>query len=418
MRRELLRLEAAYPSRAASVVAWIADRLQHVTDGERADVACLFFLLMFVDDVGGACVDDLLYDHLGRPVRVLVEGVSTHQRRASLYYHAAIGVIRRYGHSDAEGKGVPPSLEMVFLGLHLDLVTRLVTLPSAKIDSYSELIEAVTEGGVAPRSDGLLFSELDSFNSLVHKLLHACTAVVLGRQHLFHCLRALRSPVLLRAGRMVAVSAAVAQELSWWLGALRACRSLDVGVPLACRASFPDASSDGVVVPYSDASRELDSPESSGFGAWAIVGGRVLYVHGRWDPWELAELSINVLELAAMQFGTFTFLAWAADHEIPVTHVIEFTDNTAAEHSAERGRPRTERLSALVRDRYHRLVDLGVHSSVERVASVDNDVADGLSRGGEKLADALRIATATGYPLLRVPVEAAVRSLEHLRHLS
>ena len=141
----------------------------------------------------------------------------------------------------------------------------------------------------------------------------------------------------------------------------------------------------------------------------------MLYVHGLWEPWELAQLSINVLELAAMQFGTFTFLEWAASHGCPISHVMEFTDNTAAEHSAERGKPHTERLSALVRERYHRLVELGVHSSVERVASVDNDVADGLSRGGAKLADALRIVASSGYPLERLTIGGRVRSLAPLR---
>ena len=98
-----------------------------------------------------------------------------------------------------------------------------------------------------------------------------------------------------------------------------------------------------------------------------------------------------------------------------MTHVIEFTDNTAAEHSAERGRPHTERMHTLVSGRFHQLAQLGVHSSVERVASVDNDVADGLSRGGEKLLEALRIAAGTGMPILELPVAAALRSLEELR---
>ena len=40
---------------------------------------------------------------------------------------------------------------------------------------------------------------------------------------------------------------------------------------------------------------------------------------------------------------------------------------------------------------------MGVAASAERVASVDNDVAYGLSRGGTKLADALRMAAAAGY---------------------
>ena len=97
---------------------------------------------------------------------------------------------------------------------------------------------------------------------------------------------------------------------------------------------------------------------------------------------------------------------------------MEFTDNTAAEHSAERGRPHTERMSALVRDRYHWLSELGVSSTVERVASVDNDVADGLSRGGTKLIDALRIASAAGMPLTRLTVADDIRCLDQLRTLS
>jgi hypothetical protein len=260
-----------------------------------------------------------------------------------------------------------------------------------------------------------VFAAVDSFNSLVHKLLHACTVVVLGRQHLFHCLKALRTTADLRIGRMVPVSPAVVQELDWWEDALERARS--EGVPLASRLVFPDPLDDGVLCSYSDASRELDSPESSGFGAWAVVGGTVVVVSGRWLPWELAALSINVLELAAMQFGTFTFLQYASAQGVAVSHVVEFTDNTAAEHSAERGRPHAERMSALVRDRYHRLEALGIHSSVERIASVDNDVADGLSRGGEKRRDAMRIAAAAQLPIVELTVTASVRSLEQLRPL-
>ena len=189
-------------------------------------------------------------------------------------------------------------------------------------------------------------------------------------------------------------------------------------MPLATRLSFPDASESGVLAPYSDASRELASPESSGWGAWAIIGGEVVYVCGRWRSWELETLSINVLELAAMQFGTFTFMDHARSRGIPITHVMEFTDNTSAEHSAERGRPSSERMQALVTWRYARLMARGVFSSVERVASVDNDVADGLSRGGRKFADALRIMRSSSMAVRCLEVTHEVRSLEHLRPLS
>ena len=416
VRRELTRLESEYPCRASSVIRWLRERLPTTGSDEEGSLQALFFVLIFVDDVGGVCLDDELVDGTGREVWVWTQGKRHRQTRAALYYSAAIGVIRSFGHSDAADKGVPPSLVMDFLGLTLDLSSRTIYLTVLKVDSYLELLRDVKVGGGGAGVKERVFSEFDIFNSLVHKLLHACTAVVLGRQHLFYCLKALRVPVELRSGKRVHVTASAIKELDWWELALERARS--EGVPLASRRTFPDASRQGVLTPYSDASRELDSPESSGFGAWAIVAGVVAYVEGRWLPWELHALSINVLELAAMQFGTFTFLEYAASQGCAVSHVMEFTDNTAAEHSAERGRPHTERLSSLVKGRYQRLVGLGVHSSVERVASVDNDVADGLSRGGEKLRDALRIAAGAGMPLKRLEVLAAIRSLSELRYLS
>ena len=286
-------------------------------------------------------------------------------------------MIRSFGHSDAVDKGVTPANVMVFLGLTLDVTDEVIYLTQAKAESYSALLQEVVSGAAGVLASNSVFAAVDPVNSLVHKLLHACSVVVLGRQHLFHCLRALRTTADLRAGRMVLVAAAVLKELRWWEAALASAPS--TGVPLASRCRFPDASADGAIVPYSHASSELDSPESSGFGAWAIVDGVVVYVHGRWLPWELQQLSINVTELAAMQFGTFTFISFAQSCGLSVSHVPEFTDNTAAEHSADRGWPHSERMHAFVSDRLHRLQSLGVYSVAERVASVDNDVADGLS---------------------------------------
>ena len=113
----------------------------------------------------------------------------------------------------------------------------------------------------------------------------------------------------------------------------------------------------------------------------------------------------------------YTFIEHARSKGVPITHVMEFTDNTSAEHSAERGRPSSERMQALVTWRYARLMALQTFSSVERVASVDNDVADGLSRGGSKLADALRIMGSTRMAVRCLTVDPEVRSLEHLRAL-
>ena len=103
-----------------------------------------------------------------------------------------------------------------------------------------------------------------------------------------------------------------------------------------------------------------------------------------------------------MNIGSFTFISAAKRMGRPIEHVREHVDNSAAEMVAERGRPRTWEMHVLTQRRYHRLVREQVTSAVFRVASVDNDVADGLSRGGTKLADAIRMAVQAGLTVRRL----------------
>ena len=63
------------------------------------------------------------------------------------------------------------------------------------------------------------------------------------------------------------------------------------------------------------------------------------------------------------------------------THSLAFVDNTAAEHVAENGRTTADALHALNLRRQQRLVAEGIHQATARVTSIDNDVADLISRG-------------------------------------
>ena len=117
-----------------------------------------------------------------------------------------------------------------------------------------------------------------------------------------------------------------------------------------------------------------------------------------------------------MNIGSFTFLREAERRGRRIDHLIEFTDNTAAEFAAERGKPKAARLGELVTRRYTALLAAGVYGATERVASEDNDIADGLSRGADKLADALRLAAATLLPIQRLEPHEEWRDTSHLMH--
>jgi hypothetical protein len=169
-----------------------------------------------------------------------------------------------------------------------------------------------------------------------------------------------------------------------------------------------------VVDSYSDASRERKDAGTSGYGAWCVLNGVFCYVERRWTAHELRTYSINVLEYAAMNIGTFTFLAAARELGLPVSYVREHTDNSAAEAVAERGRPHTYEMSTLTRRRYERLVNERAYAATFRIASVDNDIADGLSRGSDKLAAAIRMAVSAGLKVRRLrpdPAENDLRSI-------
>ena len=202
-------------------------------------------------------------------------------------------------------------------------------------------------------------------------------------------------------------------EFRWWERTLRS-EAMQQGVPLASRSIFPIPSDPHVLVPYSDASREKGADSGSGFGAWAVMAGTIFYVEGRWSDAEVARLDINTLELVAMNIGSFTFLREAQRMGLKIEHLLEFTDNTSAEYAMDRGKPKAPRLGELVTRRYDALYAANVFGAAERIASEDNDIADGLSRGGDKLADALRMAAAANLPLQRLDPHEEWRNTAYL----
>ena len=399
MLNELRRLDGAYPTKAGKVIEWLASRSRSASElgSDPSQFALLFYVMIFVDDIAGGSIDDPLYDSKGRPVRVLVDGVVVHQSRATLHYDACIGIIRYFGHDDSAGKGVPPSFRRDFLGVTEDVRAGILYLTVLKKRAYSADARAAINGRKASRGGTIV--PYNHLNSLVHKLLHAASLIVLGRQHLWHLKAALRVRNSLRCGGCILHQPAL-NELEWWIGRLD--QPLEEGVPLASRSSFPSSGDPSVLDSYSDASREQKSASSSGLGAWCVIAGDFCFVERRWTDHERRHYSINVLEYAAMNIGSFTFLREARRRGLPVTHIREHTDNTAAEWASERGRPSTREMHVLTERRYDRLRKEGVYAASFRVASIDNDIADGLSRGGDKLQDAIRMAVQAGLTVRRL----------------
>ena len=110
--------------------------------------------------------------------------------------------------------------------------------------------------------------------ALPQKLIHASDTRPLGKAHTFYIGKALRTPNRLKPSGVI-LDAFALKEFSWW--ELELSEPSVEGLPLASRHSFPATSSGGVIITYSDASREID-PNNPGllggengkseFGAW------------------------------------------------------------------------------------------------------------------------------------------------------
>ena len=417
-RVELRRLDNEYPSKAAGVMAWLLLRLGKANEagapvGDRDFIwQALFFFFFFVDDAGLAAFNDPLFNRAGEPFITLVtQGDGTicrvHNTRAHLYFRAAMNIARLVGHDTPAKKQVPMGRLLELLGIDIDLQLQRRLLSRIKRAAYRTCLVAVRADSKTLAGGGY-HAEYSAFNPLVHKLLSACEVVPLGRQHLYYTRKALRTPNRL-TGHRVVYGAAVVTELDWWEAQLLL--SEEHGLPLATRWDFP-VSSATTIVHYGDASREETDPGASGYGAWAVIGATFVYFEGRWTERQVERFSINVLETVTKDAGTFTFLAYARSVGLCPTHSLAFVDNTAAEHVAENGRTTADALHALNLRRQQRLVAEGIHQATARVTSIDNDVADMLSRGD--IEGALRFPRAAGLAVLRLDVDVDMIETESL----
>ena len=416
-RWELARLDAEYPSKAASVIAWLTERLGFAqqagsVEQERFFWAVMFYFLMYVDDGGLVVIDDALYDKQGRPVMRLVDPQDSskgtfHLHRADFYMEAATGIANQIGYETPDSKLWSMRRQLTFLGDGIDLDANERILDDEKRESYhGDLLKLIKEAKQQP--NGATGVDRSSLNSIIHKLIHASSTIAIGRQHLHHVRKAYRGAKDSDSS-LIFLGGDAQAEIKWWTHQLA--EKPEHALPLASRRDFP-ASSASTIITYSDASREVEKQLSdSGFGAWSVIllheTATFVWLQDTYSLEELKAFSINVLEAHAASACSRRVVEFAHEQGHYPTHSLTYIDNTTAESINENGRTQTDGLAAVNARRLEWLIAAGVHQKSKRVASIDNDVADLLSRG--RIDDALRFATDANLPTLRIHLSAAER---------
>jgi hypothetical protein len=259
-------------------------------------------------------------------------------------------------------------------------------------------------------------AEYAAFNELVHKLLHAAEDTPGMRRRLQSMWRALRLAKQGKnglRGKAVLVHGDVYDDLQWCAESLEAAEA--PSMPLASRQTFVGHWWPHVLVHYGDASLKREAQaETSGFGAWCVRGASILVIYGEWERWELEYFNINEFELHTMNMATRTFSEYVRGQETTeITHVVEFTDNEAAEAAGRSGVSSAPVFDAMldVRDAYlrqHRLF-----CETERITSKANVWADDLSRGRVRLT--LEAMAAERFEVKVLSVGGEARSMMALR---
>jgi hypothetical protein len=407
VRAELKRLQQEYPPADPNIVAWlkIRESIEKPPD-EKDDPLCRFtavwFFMIFVDDAGLAAISYPLLGESGRPL-LAADGV-TPRRSADMMLQAAAAICQRYGHGTPDKKFFPMGRSLELLGDYGDLDSGLRTLPEGKATRYAtDITELLASASAMPNGTTAVDDRL--LKSIVHKLLHTITFYPIGRTKLFHMRKCRKSEALLvKTGRIISNEASC--ELKWWAKQLE--RADTPSIPLAPRFGFP-TSSITTIVSYTDASRELDSPETSGYGGWAIVYGIFLVIYGLWSMEEMELYSINVLEAHANSFCAQIIHLRARQLGNAATHSLSFIDNTTAESIFENGRPQTDGLHQIYERRVAWGISLNAVLAADRITSEDNVVADRLSRAEIKAACAF--AVHLGLPIERLYPSDDIRSM-------
>ena len=396
--RALKRVDVEFPPVDHRVLAWIERRREaRVGVEEGSDVGACG---IYVDDGGGASIDDCLVSEGGAPALKYgpdergCEGEhrGAPMRRAEAHFRAAVMAIAETGHSSEVSKEAPPREKNVVLGVELDVVGEgRMRLSKWKREKYAERARRVLAGNAVCAGE--------EFESLLHRLLFAAVTMPEGRQYLNPLFRVAKAKFRLSGGKVM-VTARVRGALSWWIEHLGGSHE---GVPLACRGAFPSVESGEVVVMYSDASGGY------GFGAWTLWRGEVLYIADTWDAAEQSDVHINVKELLATSAALATFLEATA-----ATYAVEFTDNTVAECAARRNAPSAPQLQRLVERRVAMLRERGGFTEMARVGTHENIWADLISREGG-LSQFLEQVASLRLAARRLCVAAEWRSTVELR---
>lgn len=259
-------------------------------------------------------------------------------------YNILISLLRTLGFQISWSKVVDPCQSLTFLGINIDTVSNMLTLPPSKL---AELQQVIASFEHRTRATG------KQLRSLSGKLNWACQAVTGGRTFLRRILNAL--PKLQRSRHKLRLNHQFHLDLQWWLKFLNTFNG-----KIAFQLPQP------IVDVHLDA-----CPVASG----AYFRGDWVYTRFKKDHPAMAPLHINHKETASLLYAARRWAPFWTNSK-----VIVHSDNTTACSVLNRMTSRTPEVMDCLRELFWLAVQHNFTIQAKYVPGKLNVVADAISR--------------------------------------
>ena len=349
--------------RITTAISWIHRRLGLETDSQEP-----FNSINYSDDIGG-CEKTL--------------------ERATQSYNALAELFTDLGLAESLSKAHEPCTSMPYLGVNFDTVKMVMSIPAEKLTEVQEEINAWARKTKATKL---------GLQQLLGKLFWVSRCVKFSRSFMGRLLNQLASMHNLPPNKKALLTEECRQDIQWWSRYLRRFNGVE--------CMYPDVPMDLSLNQLLDSSALVNCGDAQPMGGGAYFGSE--YWSRPFPIW-LQDTSIPI---HVKEFYVALVSAWLWGEHWRGRIVYVFCDNTAVVESLDKQKPSDPKLQELVREYMYVVCTRGFTPKFRTVGTVENEVADYVSRVHDPVATEAFFKSKGWTPKSLVSVQDCLFSLQ------
>ena len=354
-----LRHAGLQGQRVTTAVTWVHRRLGLETDAES-----LYNSLNYSDDIGGA---------------------EESFERALQSFEALGFLLRDLGLDESTSKAHPPSTSMPYLGIQFDSLLMRMTIPPDKIAEVREEISLWMKRSTASKR---------SLQQLLGKLFWVSRCIRFSRVFMGRLITQLQNMHPLPDHKKTKLTEGCRLDIQWWNRYLRRFNGIEMLYP-----------SDPLMLSLDqllETTALVNCGDAQPNGGGAYFGGE--YWSRSFPDW----LRDPAIGIHCKEFWVVVASAWLWGEAWRGSMVYVFCDNVAVVEVLDKEKPRDPRMQELLREYLYIVCTRGFTPIFRRVGTLENEVADFISRNHDQSA------TAAYFLSNNLPMRTCIPAPDHL----